>query len=499
MAIIKIPFLRQPTKALTASEAAFFGIGGGGDGTEIANTNTGFTKAYLNSVWVHRCVTAIANAVAQAEPRFYKVRADGLREQLDNHPLLKMIINVNNYSMNFSDLMKATVSAYMLYGDAYWYLEGDKAPESILFIHPDRILPIDSDTKWISGYQLYDDVGQKVGPPIPPERILHFKTFNPDPEARTGISFITAIRDSIQLDLQQRGYNKAFFKNSGRVDAVLQTDNKLTKEGYNRVSRYWRRSFQGVNNAHRMAILEQGLKYQPIAVAPKDAEWVNQAKISRLEICAVAGVPLTVAGAEEAANFATALEHKRSFYEETALPLLITMVEVIQWGLVSVFAPDVEVTFDLSHIDALSEAKKDRHERIRSDLLSGLITVNEARAINYPELAPIDGGDVLYVPVNVFPMEKPEMVEQDPPSRDQSQDETDNNRQREESAREQLISDIERGFVMLTLPLMEARARHLPERPVIRQINRYRLRERRVKFLSAPRPITNKTADKVEA
>lgn len=372
------------------------------DAPEVRPGDEGAADAYQLELWVYRCVSIVAMHCAEAIPRLHRVLPDGTREPIPESPLLDLLRDVNPYSMNYRSLMVATVSSLLLWGNAYWLLDGRQRPEAIYWLPPQSVTPVPDPVRLVAGYDWRVN-GQLVR--LPSERVVHFRFFNPRSQV-LGLSPISAARLDINLSLSAKHYNRAFFRNMARLGGVFVTDQPLSDEQREMLVQQLRSALTGAENAFRWLVAEAGIKPQPMAIPPKDAEFVQQMELSRIDICAIFGVPPTVAGASQAANYATAREEGRWFLEYTVRPLLGFLAEELTWSLVPFFAPENEMwelTFDASPIERKLEDPSARHQMVREDFKAGLLTLNEARRELYPHLPELADGDVLLLPATLVP------------------------------------------------------------------------------------------------
>jgi HK97 family phage portal protein len=98
-------------------------------------------------------------------------------------------------------------------------------------------------------------------------------------------------RELIGTALALQGYVGKFFSNGARLGGVLQTDGVLSEESIRNLRESWDSKNAGVYNAHRTDILEQGLKYTPIAAVNSDAQLNETLQTIRTEICGAFRVP----------------------------------------------------------------------------------------------------------------------------------------------------------------------------------------------------------------
>lgn len=359
--------------------------------------------AYELELWVYRCVSIKAMHCAEALPQLYRLLPEGSREPVTESPLLELLRDVNPYSHNYRSLMVATVSALELWGNAYWLLDGRQRPEAIYWLPPQDVTPVPDPARLVAGYDWRLN-GRTLR--LPPERVVHFRYFNPRSQV-VGLSPLSAARLDVNLGLSAKHYNRAFFRNMARLGGVFVTEQPLSPEQREALVQQLRSALTGVENAFRWLVAEAGLKPQPMAIPPKDAEFVQQMELSRIDICAIFGVPPTVAGASQSANYATAREEGRWFLEFTIRPLLAFLAEELTWSLVPYFAPQGEMwelSFDASPIERKLDDPSARHQAVREDFRAGILTLNEARRELYPHLPPLADGDVIYLPATLVPV-----------------------------------------------------------------------------------------------
>jgi HK97 family phage portal protein len=352
-----------------------------------------YAIAYSQVVWVYACVSTIATAIAGAPLKAYRQKANSIEEVSDS-PLARLLSDVNPYISAY-DLWEATASFLELSGNCYWEIERDDEglPLAIYPMRPDRIKVVPDKADFVRGY-IYEVNGRSVS--LSADEVVHFKYFNPSNEFY-GLGPIAAIRNSIIVDQYSVAYNKSFFKNGAHPGAVLETDGSLGEEAYNRLRKQWEESHKGVVRAHRLAILEDGLKFKPIGLSPRDMEFLKQRRFCREEICSVFKVPPALVGVFEYANYANAEHQNRAFWQKTIIPKLRKLELKLNNSLVPMFEnikPADEawfVRFDTSAIDALKE-NEDVKSQVQERLVrAGIMTINEVRRLE--NLPPVPWGD----------------------------------------------------------------------------------------------------------
>jgi HK97 family phage portal protein len=371
---------------------------------EISNDYYGYEKAYKSEVWVNRGINLISTCVASVPLKLYKYDKDS-REEVTDHPVLDLLEDVNPLTMNASDLWRATVIALKVYGNCYWYLErkGGQEPKEIYWLKPSQvtIYGATSSDKFVEYYEYETGNANVSRIRYSPHDIIHFKYFNPSSEYY-GMSPLSCVREAISADLYAEAWNKYFFKNSARPDGFFFVKDNLTDEQRQLMQKSIESQFKGVNKSHRIGVLEGGTDFKPIGATPKDAEWTELRKACRESILASLGVHPELVGAS-AANYATALESKKSFWEETVVPELKYYAEVLNWNLLPQFpnSESLSLEFDISNIEALQENTTQLYDRLSRACGAPFLTPNEARSVL--GLEAIDGADNLLQPINLIP------------------------------------------------------------------------------------------------
>ena len=402
---VKKGIRRWLSKSRSGGSFESFIFGGSGDSDyDIASNPAGYAKAYKLQVWVHRCVDLLASCISSVPLRLYDVDKDGVRAGVvANHPLVVLLADVNPFNLNYSTLMRSTESSLKTFGNNYWYLEygGGSLPREIYWLRPQgvTIIPSAKAGEYISAYEYQASPTSKII--YPAESIIHMKYFNPLDDYY-GLSPIESIRTAIEADLYAQAFNRMFFQNSARPDGFFTTTEDITDEQADQAERTIKQNFRGSNKAHVLGMLRGGMKFQELGTKPRDAEWAELRHTGRTEFCGAFGVPESLATAE-AANYATAMEQKKSLWDETIIPELVYIAETLNRSLKPRFpgTENMRLEFDLSDVPALVEQTMKNYERLQKAAGVPIITPNEARG--KIGLDDTEGGDVIYIPMNYIP------------------------------------------------------------------------------------------------
>lgn len=198
-------------------------------------------------------------------------------------------------------------------------------------IRPDRIRIVTSDTEALTGYVYVSPDGERV--PLLKDQVIHIRRPNPlDPYRGLGpVQSLGVKLDSNRLAAE---YARNFFHNSAEPGGIIEIEDRLDDDEFRELVTRWREQHQGVANAHRVAVLEQG-KWVERKYSMRDMHFPELAELSREDIREAFGYPKGMTGATEDVNKAVADANERMFGRyllrprlrkvQTALNMLLKM------------------------------------------------------------------------------------------------------------------------------------------------------------------------------
>jgi len=294
-----------------------------------------------------------------------RIRRKGLEPDFD-HPITDVMTNPNPYQTG-SQLWQMTHLWMAIAGEVFWVLEtesgdsllGEDLPARIWPLSPYLFEPILEHRShgpligWEFTTPRYMEKraeGYKIALPL--TDVVHFKFPNPTNPLR-GLSKIGAVAMGIEMDMLVKEYNKKIIENGGDPGGVILYDADLDKEEEQEYIAKWEERHQGATNARRTAMLSGGFKYQPLALSPRDLEWLQAQEWDREEILAVMNTPRSVLGVPDQ-NYATQLGQDANFWDKNLLPLLQLEEQTLDASTLFHNEPDNIVgVFDVKDIEAL--------------------------------------------------------------------------------------------------------------------------------------------------
>lgn len=364
---------------------------------------SGYLSAYADIYSLFGIALRIATAVGEVKWRLYKGSERSERSQIAQHPILTLLDFANEFQTG-QEVMELTQLHIDLAGKAYWYLPKNRlgVPGEVWVLPPHLIKVVSSKERFISGY-MYQAGQESI--PLKASDVIRFPM--PDPaNPLGGIGFVQA--SAVELDSESYAgkYNRNFFYNSARPDAVLEYEEKLSDEEFERLRHQWEAKYGGLNNAHKVAILEGGVKYKQIQVMQKDMDFIQLRKMTRENLLFAFGMPLSVMGITENVNRANAEAGDYTFARWLIKPRLIRIKNKLNEQLLTMFpqAKGVELDFD----EVVPETVEQKKLLAESGVKAGWMTINEARKLN--GLDPVPTGDVFLIPMNLIPSSIDELM-----------------------------------------------------------------------------------------
>lgn len=147
------------------------------------------------------------------------------------------------------------------------YMPGTNYPAALWPVRPDRITPVPGRDVYLAGYVYTSPDGERI--PLATNEILRIMYPNPlDPYRGLGpVQAIMVDADSVRYSAE---WNRKFFQNDATPGGIISVPNSLEDREYDRLALWWGERHKGINNAHRVGLLENGATYTQAGFTHKD-------------------------------------------------------------------------------------------------------------------------------------------------------------------------------------------------------------------------------------
>lgn len=345
---------------------------------------------------VFACTTLIASDVGKLRLRLMQQDTNGVWNETDSPAFSPVLRKPNRYQTTHKFVEQWMVSK-LTYGNTYVIKERDarNVVVALYILDPTRVTPFVAPDGAVF-YQLGRDDLSGVAPVdgpnvfVPSSEIIHdtmVALFHP----LCGVSpiFAGALAASQGLTIQQS--SDKFFANGSNPGGLLIAPTDMTDDDAADLKKKWTESFSG-DNAGKVAVLSNNLKYEQLGIPANDAQLIEQLKWSAENVCSCYHVPAWMIGVGPQPPYANAEPLLQLYYSQCLQSLITNCEASLDEGLElpKPYGTEFDIT-DLIWMDM-----KTRTDAAAGAIGAGAMSPNEARR-RYFDLGPVDGGESPYL------------------------------------------------------------------------------------------------------
>ena len=293
-------------------------------------------RTAMQTTAVYACVRILAEAVASLPLHVYEYQDDGGKKLVHDHPLYYLLHDEPNPEMTSFVFRETLMSHLLIWGNAYAQIIRDGAGR-VLGLYP--LLPDKMDVQrddrgniyYVYSrnsdenpmFKEYGDIRLKA------EEVLHIPGLGFD--GLIGYSPIAMAKNAVGMTLACEEYGASFFANGANPGGVLEHPGVLKDPS--KVRESWNSVYRGVNNAHKIAVLEEGMKYQQIGIPPEEAQFLETRKFQINEIARLYRIPPHMVGDLDKSSFSNIEQQSLEFVKYTLDPWVIRWEQSLQRSL----------------------------------------------------------------------------------------------------------------------------------------------------------------------
>lgn len=293
-------------------------------------------RTAMQTTAVYACVRILAEAVASLPLHVYEYQDDGGKKLVHDHPLYYLLHDEPNPEMTSFVFRETLMSHLLIWGNAYAQIIRDGAGR-VLGLYP--LLPDKMDVQrddlgniyYVYSrnsdenpmFKEYGDIRLKA------EDVLHIPGLGFD--GLIGYSPIAMAKNAVGMTLACEEYGASFFANGANPGGVLEHPGVLKDPS--KVRESWNSVYRGVNNAHKIAVLEEGMKYQQIGIPPEEAQFLETRKFQINEIARLYRIPPHMVGDLDKSSFSNIEQQSLEFVKYTLDPWVIRWEQSLQRSL----------------------------------------------------------------------------------------------------------------------------------------------------------------------
>ena len=391
---------RDKPKNSTSGASYRFYFGGSTAGKPVNE------RTAMQMTAVYSCVRVLAEAIAGLPLHLYRYTDENSKEKAFDHPLYSILHDEPNPEMTSFVFRETLMTHLLLWGNAYAQIIRNGRGEVIALypLMPNRMsVDRDGDGKIYYTYtRIQEDAPTMEGNifVLSPEDVLHIPGLGFD--GLVGYSPIAMAKNAIGMSIACEEYGAKFFANGAAPSGVL--EHPGTIKDPSRVRESWTQSFGGSANAHKVAVLEEGMKYTPISISPEQAQFLETRKFQINEIARIFRVPPHMVGDLEKSSFSNIEQQSLEFVKYTLEPWIIRWEQSISRSLLSI--EEKRKYFVKFNVDGLLRGDyQSRMNGYATARQNGWMSANDIRELeNLDRISEEEGGDLYLINGNMLPL-----------------------------------------------------------------------------------------------
>jgi HK97 family phage portal protein len=357
--------INKSTKSVRQIPYWFSELTGGKN--KISNTAEAYTYVPL----IFRAVTLISNAIATVPVKFYKTNN---KKDVETEWMFRE---------GFSNLIWRTTASMCLKGSAYWErVQNDYAkPQNVLYRNPYSITveyrPLQQAILFTQNVTGTNVTGtQWVNfPEANRYQIVYFADFDPANDVTNGVGNAEVAMTNASLLHYMDRFAAKFFEGGAMPVTFLGMDINTPDTEVKRVERIVKNMISSIANAFNVVGIRAGaIIAQQLTPPIKDLAMTELYQQALSNVALAFGIPKTML--QDAANYATAKEHRKGFYDETIIPKANRLRDTINTQLLADVGERLE--FDFGSLPIYQEDEEKRAQVFKMYVDGGLHVLNAA-------------------------------------------------------------------------------------------------------------------------
>lgn len=367
---------------------------GRSDSGEVVNE-----RSAMQIATVYACVRLLAETVAGLPLHLFRDIGNNAKEKASDHPLYRLLYRQPNPEMTSFSFRETLMTHLLLWGNAYAQIIRD-GRNNILALYPllPEYMETDRDDKGRIYYIYHAYTDEKPGKKNQDIYFRYDEVFHVPGlgfNGLIGFSPIAMMKNALGTTLAVEKYGSAFFKNGAQPSGVLEHPGILKNP--EKIRQNWSDVYGGSNNAHKVAVLEEGMKYTAISLPPEDSQFLSTREFGVNEICRIFRVPPHMVQDLSHSTFSNIEHQSIDFVVHTLTPWLVRFEQSITKDLL---LPDEQDEYYAKfNVDGLLRGDyQSRMQGYATGISNGFLCPNDIRTLEQMDRIPAEkGGDSYYL------------------------------------------------------------------------------------------------------
>lgn len=355
-------------------------------------------RTAMQTTAVYSCVRILSEAIASLPIHVYRYTETG-KEIVYDHPLYYLLHDEPNPEMTSFVFRETLMSHLLIWGNAYAQIirNGSGRVLGLYPLLPDK-MEVDRDengrlyyiyTRNSDENPNFDEYGRVY---LRQEDVLHIPGLGFD--GLVGYSPIAMAKNAVGMTMACEEYGASFFENGATPGGVLEHPGVLKDPA--KVRESWHSVYGGSRNSGKVAVLEEGMKYQQIGIPPEEAQFLETRKFQINEIARLYRIPPHMVGDLDKSSFSNIEQQSLEFVKYTLDPWVIRWEQSLQKAL---FLPQEKKQYFVKlNVDGLLRGDyQSRMNGYAVGVQNGFMSPNDVRRLENMDLIPDELGGNRYL------------------------------------------------------------------------------------------------------
>jgi HK97 family phage portal protein len=371
--------------------------GGGGKSTAGIEVNELTAMGYA-PFW--RAVNLIASDVAGMPCDIFKRQRDGGKKYAAEHPAAALLRDKPSAWWSARTMIETGTYHANVFGNAYLPIVRDmnENPVEIGLADPCGMMikVMDDGQKWY----IWHIRGQPVR--VPDRDMIHIKGLSRD--GIIGLCQLDLFRNALGVGMAAQEFGGRLFSQGANMSGLLMVPGHFSEEKIRNTMSAWNEMQTGLNKSHRVALLQDGVKFQPMSIDPDKAQFLGTREFEvRQTVSNITGVPPHMLGDATRTSHNSLESESQTYLSRCLNPWLKRWEAELRAKLMTPKERMKET--HVIEFNRESEVQMEGEKKVNMlyrQIESGMMTRNEARSLmNMPRITDEEqGGDDYYHPAN---------------------------------------------------------------------------------------------------
>lgn len=356
---------------------------------------------------VYACTTLISQDIGKLCLDLVAKDENDIWQEADNNPAFSPVLRRPNHFQTRQKFIENWITSKLMHGNTYVLKERDARKIVIklyildpqvtkVLIAPDGDVFYQLATNLLAGVNGLNGIdltevtnGALV---VPASEIIH-DVYVPLYHPLCGVSPISACGLAAVQGLAMQNNSVKFFNNGSQPGGVLIAPGTINEQNAKELKAYWEQNFTG-ENAGRIAVLSDNMKYEPMTISASDAQLINQLKWTNETVCTAFKVPPWMIGVGPMPSYSNVEAINLQYYTQCLQPLMEAIEALVEEGL-GMSGPDQQLGVEFDLDDLLKMDTNTQFRTYGEGVQRGILAPDEARArLGY---GPVAGGQTPYL------------------------------------------------------------------------------------------------------